>query len=358
MEPEVSSKNTKAQILVAYNRLSREHQELQGKFEELRKEKRAAVPAPEPRAKEPKPLVEMITGATIGDIVGSLDHLRASFGSAISELSAKLTAEATRLAELRQAVESETTQLGDVYDLEVVEGLLDELIRTHIGKSDHFDEEMNQKRQAFEQGMADRRKAWQDEQQEHTRSIEERSASLKIARQREAAAYKYERERTRKQDADTYEANTGKLDAELDEFLQSKNREWQEREEAIAEQENLFERYRSEVEAFPEKLDAAVKKAAAEGRRPVESEAKVRTDLRATEVEGEKQIYELRVQSLEETIEKQATQIENLSKQLNAVLKQAQDLAVKALEGASSASTYQAVKEMAREMAKNVPVNE
>jgi len=357
MEPEVDSKNTKAQILVAYNRLSREHQELQGKFEELRKEKRA-VPAPEPRTKEPKPLAEMITGATIGDIVGSLDHLGASFGSAISELSAKLTAEATRLTELRQAVEAETTQLGDVHGLEVVESTLDELIRTHIGKSDHFDEEMNQKRQAFEQGIADRRKAWQDEQQEHTRFIEERNASLKIARQREAAAHKYERERTRKQDTDTYEANTGKLDAELDELVQSKNREWQEREEVIVEQENLFERYRNEVETFPEKLDAAVKKAAAEGRRPVESEAKVRTDLCAKEVDGEKQIYELRVQSLEETIGKQVTQIDALSRQLNAVLKQAQDLAVKALEGASSASTYQAVKEMAREVAKNLPVNE
>jgi len=358
MEPDVSSKNTKAQILVAYNRLFKEHRELQQELEELRKEKRTAAPVREPRVKEPKPLGELITGATIGDIVGSLGHLGASFGSAISELSAKLTAEATRLTELRQAVEAEAKQLEDVHGLEVVEGMLDELIRRHLEKSEHFEEEMDQKRQTFTQEMAGRRNAWQSEQEEHNRLIGERNASLKTARQRETTAYEYERERARKQDTDTYEGSRRELDDELDELVQSKNKEWQEREEAIAEQEELFERHRSEVEAFPERLDAAVQKAEQEGRGPVESEAKIRTDLRAKEVEGEERVHELRTQSLEETIGKQATQIDTLSKQLNAVLKQAQDLAVKALEGASSASTYQAVKEMAREVAKNLSANE
>ena len=67
----------------------------------------------------------------------------------------------------------------------------------------------------------------------------------------------------------------------------------------------------------------------------MESETKIQTDLRAKEVEGEKRIYELRINSLEETAKKQTAQIGNLSKQLDAVLKQGQDLAVKALEGAS-----------------------
>lgn len=358
MEQEISSKNTKAQILVAYNRLFKEHQELQQKLEELRKEKRAAVPVRAPRAEEPKPLAELITGATINDIIQSLGHLQTGFGSAISALSAKLTTEATELAEVRQAVEAETKQLQEVHGLEVAEGTLDELIQRHTEKSERFEEEMSQRRQGFEGKMADRRKAWQSEQEEHVRSVKERDESLKKARQREAAEYTYELERTRKQDVDNYEQNSRKRDEGLDEFVQEKEREWQEREEVIAEREKLLEEYRKEVEAFPKKLDVAVQKAAEEGGQLVELEAKAPADLRAKEVEGEERIYELRTHSLEETIGKQVARIESLSKQLSALLKQGQDLAVKALEGTSLASTYQAIKEIQLEEAKNLPATE
>ena len=357
MAKEVSSKNTKAEILEAYNALIEENQELQGKIEQLSKVKER-IAARKPQMEEAKPLAEVVTGGTINDVIGGLGHLQASFGSAISELSAKLTTEATKLEELRQTVDAETKQLEELHGLEIMENTLDELIQKYIGKSERFEGEMNQKVQAFEQEMNEKRKAWQNEQEEHARFIKERNESLKKARQREAAEYKYELERTRKQDADDYEQNKKRLNEELEELAQEKEKEWQEREKAITEQEQLFEEYKEKVGAFPKELDAAVRRTAEENRKLVESEAKIQVDLRAKEVEGEKRIYELRISSLEETIKKQGTQIESLSKQLNEVLKQGQDLAVKALEGASSAGTYQAVREIALEQAKNPPINE
>jgi hypothetical protein len=71
----------------------------------------------------------------------------------------------------------------------------------------------------------------------------------------------------------------------------------------------------------------------------VEAEAKIQADLQAQEIAGDKRIAELRIKALRETIDKQAVQIDNFTKQLNAVLKQAQDLAVKALEGASTSGS-------------------
>lgn len=357
MTPEITSKNTKAEILKAYNALVKENQELQGQIEELRKKK--AIAAPEkPRAREEKPFTEVVTGATMDDIIQGLGHLQARFGNAISALSAKLTAEAIQLEEVQQDVEAETKGLREVHGFEVTETTLDELIQAYVEKSQGFEEEMNQRRQTFEQEMAEKRKAWKKEQEEHARWVKERDESLKKARQREAAEYKYELERARKQDRDTYEQTREKRDEELEEIAQRKRREWQEREKTIVEQEQLFEEYREKVEVFPKELDAAVQKAVREGRALVESEAKMQADLRAKDVEGEKRIYELRIQALEEAIKKQAAHIDGLSKQLNAVLKQAQDLAVKALEGTASASTYQAVREIALEQAKSPPANE
>ena len=356
MAEQITSKNTKAEILEGYNTVFGENQELREKIEELRRERKTAL-TQEPRVREAKPLAEVVTGATIDDTIQGLGCLQAGFGSAISELSLQLTAEATKLEELRQVIEARTRELKELHGLEVMEHTLDELIQKYIEKSQSFEEEMNQKRRTFEQEMAEKQKAWQDEREEHARVIEEQNESLKKARQREVAEYQYELERTRKQDVDGYEQNKKKLNEVLDEFAQQKRKEWQEREKTIVEQEKLFEEYREKVEAFPKELDAAVRKAAEEGKKLVESETRIQIDLRAKEVEGEKQLHELKIKSLEETTSKQAMQIGDLSKQLNAVLKQAQDLAIKALEGASSASTYQAVKEIALEQAKNLPTN-
>lgn len=213
---------------------------------------------------------------------------------------------------------------------------------------------MQQQRQAFGQEMAERRAAWQKEQDVQGRFIKDRDASLQRARAREAAEYAYERERTRKQDTDTYEQKQKKLYEALDALVQSKQHDSEAREQAIADQEKLFAEYQAKVEGFPAALDAAVQKAAAEGRRLVETEAKIQADLQAQGIAGEKRIAELRITALRDTIDKQAVQIDHLSQQLNAVLKQAQDLAVKALEGASTSGSYQAIREIALEQAKNL----
>ena len=63
-------------------------------------------------------------------------------------------------------------------------------------------------------------------------------------------------------------------------------------------------------------------------------------------------MYDLRIQSLEQTIQTNEERIQALSKQLAAALKQVQDLAVKAIEGASNIQSYEAFKEIALEQAK------
>jgi hypothetical protein len=353
MAREVSAKSTKTEILDAYEELVREHQALQAHIEELRAGQKTTV-SRVPQVMEARPFTEAVKGATVHEVIQGLSTLLAGFGSAISALSAQLTAEATKLAELRRSVAAQTSELKALHDLEVTEQTLDELLQKYAAESERFDADMQQQRQAFAQEMAEKRAAWQKEQEAQARFIKERDASLQRAREREAAEYAYERERTRKQETDTYEQQQKKLSEALDALVQSKQRDWEARETAIADQEKLFNEYKTKVDAFPAELEAAVQKAAAEGRRLVETDAKIEADLQAQESAGEKRIAELRIKALGETVDKQAVQIDNLAKQLNAVLKQAQDLAVKALEGASTSGSYQAIREIALEQAKNL----
>ena len=53
------------------------------------------------------------------------------------------------------------------------------------------------------------------------------------------------------------------------------------------------------------------------------------------EWEGSKQSYELKITSLEQTIERQKEQIESISNQLQETLKQAQDLSMRAFGNSS-----------------------
>jgi predicted nucleic acid-binding Zn-ribbon protein len=92
----------------------------------------------------------------------------------------------------------------------------------------------------------------------------------------------------------------------------------------------LFTEYQQKVAAFPAELEEAVKKAREEGIKDTSQKAKIEADLFEKEWEATKQSYDLKIQSLEETIKKQTEQLESISTQLQTTLKQAQDLAMRA----------------------------
>jgi hypothetical protein len=245
-------------------------------------------------------------------------------------------------------------QLESLHGLQVTDGALDRLIQEYIEKSNLFEAEAQQLHEAFEQEMADKQKVWQKEQEEHARFIKERDETTKKTEQREAAEYTYNLELRRKLDNAAYEQQQDQLRKALEDFEEVKKKAWAEREKRIAEQETEFRALQARVEKFPKELEIAVKKAKEEETAMARRQTKVKTDLRAKEVEGERRVYELKIQSLEEVIKKQQQQLNGLSTQLEAAVKQVQELAVKAIEGASSTGSLQAVREIALEQAKNV----
>ncbi len=153
-------------------------------------------------------------------------------------------------------------------------------------------------------------------------------------------------------DESEYEQQKKYLYKELAETRQQLEKQWQEREENIAKREQEYAEAEEKVEAFEEKLKAKIKQGKEEGKGIGIYQAKVKTDLRTKEIEGEKQNYQLRIQALEQTIETQEARINKLSQQLDIAQKQVQDLAVKAIEGSSNRKSFEAMKEIAMEQAK------
>ncbi len=347
-------KNTKNEILAMYEVLLQEKEGLEAKVRQLQKEKTAApIKAAVPASREAPEKKPPVLPSTLGGIIETLSTLRPGFGDAVSELSAQLISEASKLQELRNNVEAEIQQLEALHGLKVQDETLGQLIQQYLEKSTEFEGKEQERRENFGREMAEKKSAWQKEQTEHARIIKERDDTTKKKEQRETAEYSYALELRRDLEIDRYQQEREQLEKALKDFEARKKTEWTEREKEIAAQEVEFNTIRTQVEKFPKEQEAAVKKSRDEGAKAAQHQAKVHADLRAKEAEGEQRISELKIESLEENIQKQREQIHSLSTQLDAVVKQSQTLAMKAIEGTSSAGSLKAVREIALEQAKN-----
>jgi predicted phage tail protein len=74
--------------------------------------------------------------------------------------------------------------------------------------------------------------------------------------------------------------------------------------------------------------------------------------LSKKDAESDRRLADLQVKTLEETVKHQASQIDTLEKQLAEAKQQVQDIAVKAIEGASGARALSHVNQIAMEQAK------
>jgi hypothetical protein len=356
-----SEKSTKTEILSAFDQLLQEKKALEAQLaiahqpEPPRNGKTATIELPSPTPEPPPNSAQ--TQQKMEAIIAGLTGLQLNFGGAVSDLSEKLTLEVFQLQEVQQSVAEEVQQLEALHGLQAADTSLEALIQEYETSAKTFNEELRQRQDAIDQEITQTKKTWAKEQEDQRRSTKERHETFAKTRQRDTKEYTYDLTLQRKLADDEYEQEKKLLYQELEELQQTQAKQLAEREKAIADRETQFADLKAKVEAFPKDLEAAIKRAKEEGKGIANQQAKVKADLLAKEIEGSKRTYELRLDSLEETIEDQQTRLQNLAKQLDAALKQVQDLAVKAIEGASDVSSYQAIKEIALEQAKNLNKN-
>jgi len=347
-----NSKANRDQILAAFDALNAEYKKLEASGGKPGGE--PSLPLKETVVAAGKAAVDVGGEQSIDGVIAGLAAIRSGFGNAVSGLSAKLTAEASRLEVLRSEIGEISKQLGDLHGISsVADNTLLTVVKTYDQEAEGFKKSLVEKQQSFEVEMTEKNRGWHTEQEEHGRAIAERDDLLKKAQERGAAEYEYDLAQRRKADQDGYEQQRKALQQALDEGVQAKQKQWAEKEKTVADAEKLYAEYKAKHEALPTQLADAIKKAKGEGAGIANGQSKIKADLLAKELDGEKRVFELKIKSLETSIKERSHQIEQLSAQLSAALKQGQDLAVKAIEGASTASSFVAVKEIALEQAKN-----
>ena len=359
MNKKLTDKSTKAEILEAYKEAAQEKAALELQIKQLNASPKQPAAAPEkPIVEAQKPMALTQTQQKMQSTIDNLILLQFGFGGAVSELSEKLTSEAAKLEELRRTVGEEIQQLQELHSLEdVAEDTLDNLIQQYEESAKTFTNELSEQRDTVEQELWEQHQAWEKEQELQKLAVKERDENQRKASNRDEELYNYDLELQRNLDIEEYDQRQERLHKDIEESEREQEKQWAEREKLIAEREKVSAEVKAKVEAFPKELEANIKNGKDSGRNIGNYQAKIKSDLLLKDMEGQKQNYELQIQGMLQTMQNQDARIASLSKQLDSALKQVQDLAVKAIEGSSNLSSFQAVREIAIEQAKTQQKN-
>ncbi|GBE93313.1 hypothetical protein [Nostoc cycadae] len=317
----VAVKDSKQQLIQAFQQILTERKKLESKI---------ATKQEEAEKVKNQEILTAASTYTVDSIVKGLADLQLEFGSIVNSLAEKLAKENSKLDELNRGIEIATQHLQELQKIRIVADTLDILTQEHQEKLKTLEQDTTSKKEAIEKEIALKRKEWQKEQSEYEEAVIAYNDVTNKERQQEQEEYQYKLETTRKLNTDAYEAKKRNLERDIQEKTQEKEKDWAEREKLLSSNQSLFKEYQQKVTAFPGELEEAVKKAREEAIKETSQKAKIEADLFEKEWESSKQSYEQKIQSLEETIIKQVEQIESISTQLQATLKQAQDLAMRA----------------------------
>jgi len=342
----VTERDTKAAILAAY-------EELNSEIKQMKTETRRA----RPQSLAPEGVGSPIPASTEGidGVFRDLERLRGSFGGTANTLQSKLALEAERLGTLRSQVETQISQLRELHQITPTKDTLSSLIETYDEKADVFREEMLAEQKRLAEDLDQQRTEWRKEKEVHQLRVQERDLALETKRKRDNDEYTYTLRHQRDLDADRYTQEQKQLQTTLESSKSERERQWKDREEELVEREMRYLSLKERVDGFDQTLDKACRSAREEGFAIANRQAKNAADLLARENEGVRKVKELGIQALKDTLHKQEAEIQALAAKLSDAQRRAQELAVKAIEGASNESSFVAIKEIALEQAKAQP---
>lgn len=306
-------------------------------FEKLRLEQKrleAQIATKEDLAarQKDKELVKQAANYTADTIFRALAKLQATFGGSTAKLTADMTAEVEKLAQIQQAIQVENVRHESLRNVQIAAEALNILQQEHQKNLQTLEDDYQKKQDVLEIEIAKQRELWQQAQQDYNAQLAKQKILRERTRRLEEENYQYNTiQRKQTQDADAYSKQKRALERQLADTQQLKDKDWAVREKYLADHQTELADYKAKVEAMPKELEEAVKKAREEAIKDTFKDEENKAKLLEKEVVARRKAFELRIESLKQVIEQQKTQLTDLSKQLQAASSQVQQLATKAV---------------------------
>ena len=335
MESEISTKNTKSEILSAYDELLKKIQD-----------KKTEEPKKVQEQQKQENLVKKAASLSNESIVKGIAGLKVELASTLDKLGENLVSEFRKFEELQQAITVEQKNLEDLYQLSVVADSLSVMLLAQKEKKEQFEEEiasrktefnenMNSEKERFETEMAEKKALWKKEQETWQQKNKEESEETKKNRTRAEEEYQYNLKISRKKEADIYEEKKQKLEKDLTEKRIAFEKEFAEREVKIKESEAELKELRTRNAAFPADLEKAVNASVLTVTEKLETTFRFEKELREKEALGELKLKEQIIETLKSKIKDMEINMKELSQKTATSEASVKDIAIKAIESTS-----------------------
>ncbi len=324
MNKTVSSTNTKAQILEAYESVLK-------KLEE----KSTDNPKEVQQRKEAVKTVEAARGNTEENILKDVAQLKTRFVESLDKVQDSLMTEYKKLSDIQAAITMEKKNLDDLYAMKVNADSLAAILLSQKESKEKFEAEMKTAREKFDLEIAETKARWEKEKKEVAEKMKEEQTQLQKTRKREEEEYLYNINLTRKKEADEYALKKSQLDAELKDKKVRFDKEFAEREKTIIENEKELAELRKLADNMPKEIEKQVQSAKSELEARLKTEFNYEKTLLAKENEGLVKLKELQISTLENKVKELEAQMNMLSQKAEISEKSVKDIAMKAIESSS-----------------------
>ena len=217
----------------------------------------------------------------------------------LTTLTDRLEQEVGRYDAVKHAIAEKERELAEIYEIQKAASSLSALIEAQNLKKEEFEADMAASRESLFREIEETRNDWQKDKAQRVAEQKEQDAAeaRKLSREKEEYDYVMQRERQAARDAFEkekagFEEERARLEREIALRREQTDREFMEREQAIACQEQELADLRARVAAFPKELETTVAREVKTAVEKVQIEGKFRLELVQKEFEGERNVLQ------------------------------------------------------------------
>lgn len=274
-----------------------------------------------------------VSGIKVDETIKKLTDVNLSVGRTLSDVQQQIIEKVGELEEINEAIELKNIELQTIYDKEVVLKETTDLLYAH---------------RQLEKEHEEQRAAW-------TKNFQEESAEKLRERARNEEQYKFnqnvERRNIENKFADEDRIRTTQNAVKQGEL----ERNWAQREAELKAKENDFANYKAQVEAFPTKLDAEVKKEVAIATSSVKRDLTHQFALEKKDLETQLQVANQNNVAAQRSINSLETEVERLRTALEAANQKIVDVANGAFASVSGQAALGALQNFGNGQAQSKP---
>jgi hypothetical protein len=309
---QISLKNTKEQILAAYNEAI-----------ELAKKKNQETPAQIQVKQERHKQVEEVKTTGYEQVIIQLGQLKTDCMRSVDEFMQTIGREFERFNKLESAISLEQQHLESLYGIKEEANTLSAVLLAH-----------QKQKEEFKSKMLDEELGWQQKITQLEADYKERKAESDKQRKREEEEYTYNLNQARKIDKDKYEQQK---QVSLQE-IGLKKQALEAREQEILAKEQEFTVLQQRVANLDKEITTKLTEVEANTTKILQTEFKYKQTLVEEQNKRSVELLQQKIELLEQKINEQTQVIDALNSKLQMAQEQTQSIAHKALETAAQRS--------------------